>query len=343
MPSLLSLPLHLLLGVFAAAAVIVWWAGKRLPAIAVLIGERTGIGQAFAGMLLLGGITTLPELATTSSASVLGDADLALNNLLGSAAFNLLLLAAADFVLGPKALTSSVAKPATLLQGVLGMLVLAATAATIITGEQAIGPVGLGSTLLFLLCLGSIWIASRFEARPTWRVASPLPEVQQAPATGDSDQQSPYLRLAGLAVLILAGGVALSQSAEAIAVQTGLGAGLVGFILLAVATSLPELTTITAAVRSGHCTLAVGDIFGANLFNVGMIFLIDLLSPSAPVLQGAGGFEAIAALLALMLTGCFVVGLLERRDKALLRMGYDSIAAVLLYAAGLVLLCSWQI
>jgi cation:H+ antiporter len=52
----------------------------------------------------------------------------------------------------------------------------------------------------------------------------------------------------------------------------------------------------------------------------------------------AGRFEAVAALIALVLTGVFVLGLLERRDRTVLRMGYDSLAAILLYAAGLVLL-----
>ena len=70
-------------------------------------------------MLLLGGITSLPEIATVTTASRTGSPSLAVNNLIGSAAGNVLLLAVADVVLGRDALTSVVATPSTLLQGTL--------------------------------------------------------------------------------------------------------------------------------------------------------------------------------------------------------------------------------
>jgi Ca2+/H+ antiporter len=54
------------------AGALVWFAGTRLVMLVDDIAQRTGIGQAFAGMLLLGGITSLPELATASSASLAG-------------------------------------------------------------------------------------------------------------------------------------------------------------------------------------------------------------------------------------------------------------------------------
>jgi len=71
-----------------------------------LLAEKTGLGHVFAGMMLLGGITSLPELANVTTASVLGNPSLAINNLLGSAAINVVLLAAADAIVGRKAVTS---------------------------------------------------------------------------------------------------------------------------------------------------------------------------------------------------------------------------------------------
>lgn len=76
---LASWPTSALFALFGAAALLVWWAGRQLPAIASAIAERTGLGQAFAGMLLLGGITSLPELATATSAAALGAPALAFN------------------------------------------------------------------------------------------------------------------------------------------------------------------------------------------------------------------------------------------------------------------------
>ena len=71
------------------------------------------MGQAFAGLLLLGGATSLPELANAATASLGGNASLAVNSLLGSVSMNVVLLALADPVLGRDALTSVVGRPTT--------------------------------------------------------------------------------------------------------------------------------------------------------------------------------------------------------------------------------------
>lgn len=336
-----TLSLATVLPIFGVAAGVVWWAGSRLPHLVAVVGLKTGIGQAFAGMLLLGGITTLPELATALNAAAIGAGKLALNNSFGSASFNLLLLAFADTVIGRRALTWAIARPATLLQGVLGMLLLGLAAAAILIGDRPIGPVGIGSSLLFAACLAAMWIAAQYETRPTWTVVDP-PDLDRPPEEPNTSAPLSILlsRLVALALLILVGGMLLAHSAETIAVRTGLGSGLVGLIFLGVATSLTELTAIITAVRDRRYELAVGDIFGANLFNIAMIFAIDLCLPGVPVLRLADNFEAGAALLALLLTGIFVVGFLERGNRTIFRMGYDSLAVVFVYAAGVMLLAT---
>lgn len=339
---LTPLPDIAIYGAFAMAAVVVWLAGKELPELAARLGERTGIGQAFAGMLLLGGITALPELATTGSAAVAGAGELALNNVFGSVTFNLLLLALADAILGRRALTATVARSATLLQGAFSMVLLGTAAMVITVGEVPLAGVGVGSLLLFLLAAGAMRVAARHETRPTWAVVDP-PSDSAAVTAPEMDESVGRLlrRLALLGALIFIAGIVLSQTGEAIAERSGLGAGLVGLLLLALATSLPELTVIAVAVRRGHYELAIGDIFGANLFNIGMILVIDALLAGEAALGAAGAFEAAAALLGLLLTGAYLIGLLERRDRTVLRMGYDSILVIALYACGIAVL--WQL
>jgi cation:H+ antiporter len=122
MPEFQPLPLAASLGLMLVSAAVVWIAGTRLSYFADAIAVIAGMGRAFAGFLLLGGVTSLPELATTATAALSGNAALALNNVLGSVATNVLLLAIADAVLGREALTSVVAHPATLLQGTLGII-----------------------------------------------------------------------------------------------------------------------------------------------------------------------------------------------------------------------------
>jgi cation:H+ antiporter len=75
-----------------------------------------------------------------------------------------------------------------------------------------------------------------------------------------------------------------------------------------------------------------------NLFNVTIIVLVDALHPGDPVLLEAGRFASFGALLAIVLTAVFLVGMIERRDRTVFRMGIDSLFAIACYAGGLVVL-----
>ena len=114
--------------IFLVAAVFIWFAGTRLVRYLDAIAVKTGLGQAFVGMLLLGSITSLPEIANVMTSSWTGNPSLAINNLLGSASINVLLLAIDDSFIGRDALTSLVAQPATLMQATLSMIVMALVA-----------------------------------------------------------------------------------------------------------------------------------------------------------------------------------------------------------------------
>lgn len=125
---------------------------------------------------------------------------------------------------------------------------------------------------------------------------------------------------------------------DALAQQSGLGTSFFGVVVLAFATSLPEASTVIAAVRLGRHGMAIGDVLGTNLFNVTIIVLVDALHPGGPVLLEAGRFASFGALLALVLTGIFLVGLVERRDRTVGPLGLDSVLLLLTYAGGLVVL-----
>ncbi|KEO91364.1 hypothetical protein EH31_01495 [Erythrobacter longus] len=328
--------------VFALAAIAVWWAGTRLPAYVVALSERTGLGQGIAGMLVLGGITSLPELATGTTAAAIGVPLLSLNDILGSASLNLLLLALADMVIGARPLTSVVARPVTLIQGVLSMTLFALVAAAIgIGGGDWGGPASAWSLAIFAGVVIALFISHRAEQRPMWQVINP-PDLVAAQETRKSPISTGKLAfvLLGLATVILIGGVTLANSGETIARETGLSTGIVGLLIIAIATSLPEASAIISAMRHHRYELAIGEIFGSNMFNLAIILAIDLVTPSPGVLSRAGGFEITGTMLALGLTGIFVIGLIERRDRTILRMGEDSLTAIIVYFGGVGLLIS---
>jgi cation:H+ antiporter len=146
------------------------------------------------------------------------------------------------------------------------------------------------------------------------------------------------LRAAAVAACILVAGVLLSETGTAIAEQTGLGVGFFGAVFLAITTSMPEVSTTIGMVRRKQYEMAISGIFGTNLFNVTIIVLVDALHPGKPVLPEVGRSASVAALLGIVLTSIFLVGLIERRNRVFLRMGYDSIAVILAYIAGLAVL-----
>lgn len=101
-------PVWLVWLVFVGAAAAVWVAGTRVSGYADVISQRTGLGQAIVGLVLLGGITSLPEIAASSTSALAGDAPLAVNNLLGGVAMQVAILAIGDLAVGRAALTSVV-------------------------------------------------------------------------------------------------------------------------------------------------------------------------------------------------------------------------------------------
>lgn len=335
-------PLWVNAAIFVAAGLVVWLSGTRLTRYTDAIAEKTGMGRAFAGMLLLGVITSLPEVANCINAATIGNPGLAINNLLGSAAINILLLAVVDAVVGREAVTAVVAQPSTMMMAALNMIVLAAVALSIIVGDTAIAGIGIGAALLCLLSVGSFWMASGYAERAPWVVRRDG-TGRDSRVSGDEDAAS--LSRRGLVVktaiagaTIFAAGYALSQTGDAIAKQTGIGTGMVGFALIGTSTSLPELSTVYTALRMRRYELAFGQVLGTNFVNLSFILLTDAFFTGGPVINELGRFEAVSALLGLVLIGIFLVGLLERRDPKILKMGYDSLAVMILFAGGLVLL-----
>ena len=115
------------------------------------------------------------------------------------------------------------------------------------------------------------------------------------------------------AIIILAGSF-LTKYADAIAEVTGLGRLLIGSILLAATTSLPELTVDISAVRQGHVDLAVGDLLGSSLMNLLILALLDLSSRSrGKMLSKQAAAHALSGSLSVALTALVGVGLFTGR------------------------------
>lgn len=344
-------PLWLNALVFAIAAATIWWAGIRLEHVSAVIARQTGLGHEFTGMLLLAGATSLPEVATTVTAVVvLDNPTLAVHNLLGGVALQTLLLVVADAVKRKRgALTFFSPRFVLLIEGVGLLSLLAVTTA----GVAARGMPTVFSTSLWLLALAATYVAltylvyrSRGQQLWTPTRADEVPSESQTEGgeagdddgAGKSSAQRALLRFAGLSGVVLAGGWLATHTAEGMAEQTGLGSAFMGATLLALATSLPELSTTTAAARSGRYSTAISNVFGSNAFDVALLFLAEVLYRKGTILGHAASSVVFVAALGAFMTCIFLWGLMERENRTILGVGWDSAAASLVYAGGVAVL-----
>lgn len=346
--NLAALSLWTNVGIFAISAGIVWFAGWKISRCADVIREQLNLSEAAVGLLLLATVTSLPELATAVSGAIQGSAELVVNNLLGAIALQLVILALADVAIGREALSSVIASPTVLLQGVLGIALLALVAAGTVLESTDVFGVGIWSWILVCAYIASIRVLTSTRSTQAWMPAGeradssthPSGEKQRPARNGDGQPRlSRTLWITGaLAAAILVGGYLLATSGDIIAQRSGLGSSFFGAVFLAMATALPELSTVLSAARLRRYAMAVSDVFGTNLINVAIIFVIDAVYAGEPVLGVVGRFSTFAALLGILVTVVFLAGLIERRDRAFLRMGVDSIVVLIIYISGLAVL-----
>ena len=141
------------------------------------------------------------------------------------------------------------------------------------------------------------------------------------------------LFVSAAAALVVAG-TWLARAADAIAERTGLARIWIGTILLAGATSLPELASDVAAVRQGNPDLAAGDLFGSSMANMLILALLDLSSPSRRVLRRASVQHAMSASLAIVLTAIAGAAVLAPRHPSILGTGLFSVTLAVVYTGG---------
>jgi cation:H+ antiporter len=312
--------------------------GSRLSQGADVLAEKTGLGRTWVGAILLAGATSLPELATGISAAVVFDApDLAVGGVLGSCLFNLLILVMIDMFTGPQPLLRQVQISHGLAAGLsCVMLGVAAAGMLLITAgnDLTLGWVGIPSIMLLLIYGLSARLIARFEVR---RRAEILEQEADTFQYNHIKPSQAYLTFALLAIAIVVLGVWLAGLGDRIAVVTGLGQSFVGALMLAAATSLPEVVASLAAIRLNALDLAVSNVFGSNLANLAILGIYDLVYLQGNLLVDVNHTVHIfTAIVAIMMTAITLVGLIYRAaQRSRLYLTWDGLALIALYTGGM--------
>jgi len=321
------------IGLILCTSVIVY-AGTRLSKYGDIIAEKTGLGGTWIGVVLLASVTSLPELVTgISSVTYAGVPDIAIGNVIGACVFNMLVLAILDAIYRPMPVLSK-ALQGNILSAGFGILLLSTVAISLVLGNRIfpLGWIGLYSPLLVLIYLFAMKLVYLYETR---QVSVFIKEMAAKLKYEDISMKTAILKFSINAVFVIVAAVFLPKVGEGIAESTGLGQTFVGSIFIAIVTTIPEVVVSIAAVRIGAIDLAMGNLFGSNIFNIFILAIDDFFFIKGPILSLVNQNHIISALFAIAMTSTAIIGLTYRAEKRTLFLALDSIVIILLYMANL--------
>jgi len=134
-----------------------------------------------------------------------------------------------------------------------------------------------------------------------------------------------------LAAVIVVAANFLAKYGDVIAIRTGLGGMFVGVLLLAGATSLPEVLTSISAVNQGTPNIAAGNLLGSNAFNMMLLAVLDLVSRRERLLRKAARRHALSGSLAILMITLALFFLMADIQVRILWVGLDSLIVVVVY------------
>jgi len=323
--------LLLLWAQFFICALLILFFGAKLARYGDIIAEKTGLSGLWIGLLLLAAVTSLPEIITGISAvAVVGVPDLAMGTIFGSNALNLFIIALLDIIYRSGPLLGVVSR-VHILSALVGLVLIAFAGGSILLGTKvwdgAIGWIGIYSLVLVLLYL--------WGSRAIFRS-----EREQVVETGSLryEKVSPRRSYSGFAIAALAiigAGMWLAFIGDEIVAATGWDTTFVGSLFLAVITSLPELVVCIAALRIGATDMAIADVLGSNMFNMGIgIFCYDIFSRGS-IFSAVSSGHVFTAGIVILMTLIVIAGLIFRtRRKTPLRMSWYSVVLIVIYLGG---------
>ena len=170
------------------------------------------------------------------------------------------------------------------------------------------------------------------------RIAEYAREVAEEARYEEVSKRRAYALYGMNAAVIIAAATYLPHLGERIAEVTGLGRTFVGSVFIALSTSLPEIVVSISALRMGAVDIALGNLFGSNLFNVGILALDDLLYTKGPLLSNVSGSHAVTAFGAVAMMAVAVVGLTYKVTRKRLFIGWDSAGIIAIYITATLIL-----
>ncbi|HSW43075.1 MAG TPA: calcium/sodium antiporter [Patescibacteria group bacterium] len=264
------------------------------------IARSLGIMPIVIGLTVVAFGTSAPEMAISVGASLAGEPDVAVGNVVGSNIYNVLL------ILGLSALAAPLLVDERVTRREVPLMVLASIGVALMAADGTLGRLdGLVLVAGLLAWIGWLLRNSRRSGRavpvslntlgaaagPARSGATRSPLAVSSPGAGGRGRAWQLGQIGIGLVILVAGAQAVVHGAIDLAYAVGLSPLVVGLTIVAVGTSLPELATSVAASLRGERAIAVGNVVGSNILNIGAVLgFTALFSPDgvavAPVALG---------------------------------------------------------
>jgi len=327
---------------FLLCAGVIFVAGTRLSRAADTLAEKTGLARGWVGLMFLAIATSLPELISSAGAVTVvrpPQPDLAFGNVFGANVLNFMVIVVLDTMNGREPLIPTLSHRQTLAVA-FGCLLMAMNAAGVLLGEALPGVAQWG-WLMSLSVFGvyALSVKMTYNLEHQEHAETPLPDGLQYAEISKGEAWLRYLL--STAAIVLAG-LWLVQTADRIAgyefscgaTRITLGRTFVGTLFLPFVTTLPELVVSVTAFRLAGADMALGNLLGSVIFNMAIIPLIDPLQGGA-IYAGINVVHVVTAALAASLAMVLLVSMSYRSRRGLWVLGYDSLAMLALYVAGM--------
>jgi len=245
------------LWILAASIIILSISADAVVRASTRLTRFLGITEATFGIVFIAFATSIPELAVSVSAVLGKAADISIGNLIGSNITNLALIVGIMAILAPLIIRRGV------LSTLSAILLLTSLFPLILVNIREAGRL-----------IGVILIATFFIFVFTSVKAKPQPSDQFVPV--GKKFSSALLLVAGLAGVLVSAHFVVSSAVQ-VAAALGVSQAIIGATIIALGTSLPELTIGVKAALRGRYGLALGNVVGSSITNLGLILGIVLL------------------------------------------------------------------
>lgn len=285
---------------FTICVAIIFLAGSKLARYGDAIAHKTGLSHAWVGIVLLAIVTSLPELANgISSVALAKIPDLAMGDLLGACMMNMFSLAMLDLLWGLRGRESlfKTFRESNLVSTFFGVLLLLVASVALALSQFLFDFSLFGVSIYSFVILG-VYIA----ALKVLGQHMDEEEVDEEEYAHLSDLQV-YIVFFILALIVIGAGIWLPFIGSEIVSVMGWGETFVAVLFIALATTLPELTVSLTALRMGETSMAIGNLVGSNIFNVAIIFLVDIFYQPASLLSAVSQNMIYAAFFGALLMG----------------------------------------